>query len=266
VVAQLRRETDRIDALIAAKEHLLLLLSEKRKAVITSAVTRGIDNAPKMQDSGVTWLGEIPAHWEMWKLGQIGRVGNGSTPARDNEAYWADGTTPWLNSSVVNQEEVTSSQEFVTDLALRECHLAILSPGTVLVAITGQGRTRGQAVVLSIVATINQHMAFIAPNREQLDAWFLRWLLYAAYDFLRSISDDAGGTKGALTIEDVSNLRLPVPPLAEQISIVEHIARETAKLDNARAATERTLALLKERRAAVIAAVVTGQTDVGAAA
>ena len=266
VVAHLREETDRIDALIAVKERLLRLLSEKRRTVIASAVTHGIRGAAKMRDSGVAWLGEIPAHWEVWKLGHLGRVGNGSTPARDKQEYWVGGTIPWMNSSVVNQVEVTSSQEFVTDVALRECHLPMLSPGVVLIAITGQGRTRGRAVVLSIAATINQHLAFVAPNRDHLDAWYLRWVLYAAYDFLRSISDDAGGTKGALTLEDVSSLRLPVPPLTEQSSIVEHIARETAKLDNFRAATERTVALLTERRAALIAAAVSGQVDVGAAA
>jgi type I restriction enzyme, S subunit len=266
VVAHLRQETDGIDVLIAVKERFLRLLTEKRRAVIASAVTHGIDRTVKMRDSGVVWLGGIPAHWEVWKLGHLGIVGNGSTPARTKQEYWVGGTIAWLNSSVVNQEEVTSSQEFVTDVAMRECHLPVLSPGTVLIAITGQGRTRGRAAVLSTIATINQHLAFVSPNQDRLDAWYLRWVLYAAYDFLRSISDDAGGTKGALTCEDVSSLRLPVPPLTEQNSIVEHIARETAKLDNVQAATERTVALLRERRAALIAAAVTGQVDVGAAA
>jgi len=262
----LDRETARIDALIAAKERVLALLAEKRRALITRAVTRGLDPDAPLRDSGIPWLGEIPAHWETWKVGHLARVGNGSTPERDNAAYWSEGTFPWLNSSVVNQDEVTSSDQFVTDAALRECHLPRLQPGTVLVAITGQGKTRGQAVVLSMEATINQHMAFVAPDPNLINSWFLRWSFYRAYDYLRSISDDAGGTKGALTCEDVANLKIVVPPLDEQLSIVKHIARETAKLDALRATTERTIALLKERRAALIAAAVTGQIDVEEAA
>ncbi len=264
--AYLKSETTRLDALVAAKQRLIDLLAEKRKAIIATAVTRGRDPNVKLRNSGVPWLGEIPAHWELWKVGHVAKVGNGSTPERDKVAYWSEGSFPWLNSSVVNQEEVTSSDQFVTDAALRECHLPRLRPGTVLVAITGQGKTRGRAVVLSIEATINQHMAFVAPDPALVDAWFVRWSFYRAYEYLRSISDDAGGTKGALTCEDVAGLRIPVPPPDEQRTIVDHIARETAKLDAVRAATERTIALLKERRSALIAAAVTGELDVGAAA
>ncbi|MFB1480529.1 restriction endonuclease subunit S [Corallococcus sp. RDP092CA] len=266
IIAAMRAQAMGLDEVVAAKQRVLDLLAEKRKAIIATAVTRGLDPKVKLRDSGVPWLGVTPAHWELWKVGHLAKVGNGSTPERDKVAYWSEGSFPWLNSSVVNQEEVTSSDQFVTDAALRECHLPRLRPGTVLVAITGQGKTRGQAVVLSIEATINQHMAFVAPDPALVDAWFLRWSFYRAYDYLRSISDDAGGTKGALTCEDVAGLRIPVPPPDEQRTIVEHIARETAQLDAVRAATERTIALLKERRSALIAAAVTGQLDVGAAA
>ncbi len=261
----LDRETARLDALVAAKERVLSLFVEKRRALITRAVTRGLDPHAALRDSGLPWLGEIPAHWELWKIGHLAIVGNGSTPNRDNADYWAEGTVPWLNSSVVNQEEVTAADQFITETALRECHLPIVRPGSVLVAITGQGKTRGTAVVLSFAATINQHLAYITPNVDIADAWFLRWVLFAAYDFLRSISDDAGGTKGALTCEEVNGIQVPLPPLSEQRAIVSHIATETGKLDAVRFATERTIALLKERRAALIAAAVTGQIDVGGA-
>src|SRR5690606_33054768 len=137
VVSYLERETGRIDALIAAKEHQLDLLAEKRHAVISDAVTRGLDRAAPVRSSGLPWLGDVPAHWQIWKLGHLARVGNGSTPNRDNPKYWLGGSIPWLNSAVANQPEVTSSEQFITDLAFRECHLPLLRPGTVLVAITG---------------------------------------------------------------------------------------------------------------------------------
>ena len=262
----LDRETARLDALVAAKERVLGLLAEKRRALITRAVTRGLDPRAPLRDSGIPWLGEIPAHWGTWKLGHAAVVGNGSTPNRDNAEYWAEGSIPWLNSSVVNQEEVTASDQFVTPTALRECHLPLVKPGSVLVGITGQGKTRGSAVVLSFEATINQHLAFITPNADLLNAWFLRWALFAAYEFLRSISDDAGGTKGALTCEAVAALYVPLPPLNDQSAIVAHVSSEASKLEALRVATERTITLLKERRAALIAAAVTGQIDIGVTA
>ncbi|TAJ91532.1 MAG: restriction endonuclease subunit S [Gammaproteobacteria bacterium] len=255
----LDRETARLDALVAAKERVLGLLAEKRRAVITRAVTRGLDPRARLRDSGIPWLGEIPAHWEAWKLGHVAFVGNGSTPNRDNPEYWTEGVIPWLNSSVVNQDEVTASDQFVTPTAFRECHLPLVKPGSVLIGITGQGKTRGSAVVLSFEATINQHLAFITPNANLLNAWFLRWALFAAYEFLRSISDDAGGTKGALTCEAVAALYVPLPPLNDQRAIVAHVSSEASKLDALRVATERTIALIKERRAALIAAAVTGR-------
>jgi len=215
----------------------------------------------KLRDSGISWLGELPAHWDVWKVGHLARVGNGSTPERDNTDYWTDGSLPWLNSSVVNQAEVMTAEQFVTELARKECHLPLLYPGTVLVAITGQGKTRGQAVVLSIEATINQHMAFVAPNPALMAPWFLRWAFYRAYEYLRSISDDAGGTKGALTCEDVASLKIPVPPLEEQRAIVARLAHETTRLDALLAAKQRLLDLLAEKRKAIIATAITRGLD-----
>ncbi|MCY3787890.1 MAG: restriction endonuclease subunit S [Gemmatimonadetes bacterium] len=262
----LDRETARIDALVATKERVLTLLADKRRALITRAVTRGLDPNVPFRDSGIQWVGEIPEHWEVWKLGHSSSVGNGSTPNRSNATYWTDGTIPWLNSSVVNRHEATEADQFVTETALGECHLPLVRSGSVLVAITGQGKTRGRAVVLSFDATINQHLAYVSPDLSRLDPWFLRWTFLSAYPFLRSISDDAGGTKGALTCEDVANIRLPVPPIDEQRAIVAHVANETSKLDNLRAVTERTTALLNERRATLIGAAVTGQVGVESAA
>ena len=263
IVDYLDRETARLDALVAEHRRLLDLLDEKRVTLITSAVIRGLDRTVPFRDSGVPWIGEIPAHWELWKLGHVALIGNGSTPNRGRREYWEDGDVPWLNSSVVNRGEVTGAEQFVTRLAVRECHLPIVKRGAVLVAITGQGKTRGRAAVLSMDATVNQHIAFISSGGSRLSPWYLKWTLSAAYDYLRSISDDVGGTKGALTCEELANLRVPVPPAAEQRKIVEEIAARTQAIDELAAAAERTAALLRERRSALIAAAVTGRIDLG---
>lgn len=261
IVTYLNQEMARLDASLAETERLLRLLEEKRQALVTSVVTRGLNPGVPLCDSGIAWLGEIPEHWEVWKLGHIATVGNGSTPNRSRREYWGGGAIPWLNSSSVNLGEITAADQFVTKLAVRECHLPMVGSGSVLVAITGQGRIRGRAAVLSIDATINQHVAFISP-RMKVTAWYLRWVLHAAYSYLRSISDDVGGTKGALTCAELTNLRVPVPPGTEQQKIVGEILSEARLIDELADATRSSVVLMKERRAALISGTVTGQIDV----
>ena len=199
VVRFLDHADRRIRLYIRAKQKLIKLLVEQRQAIIHRAVTRGLDPNVRLKPSGPEPLGDVPAHWEMWQIGHMGRVGNGSTPSRGNSAYWADGTYPWLNSSCANHRSVTKAEQFVTDITLRECHLPIVPEGSVLVAITGQGKTRGKATVLRIEATINQHLAFITPKTSICSADYLQLALEGAYLHLRSISDDSGSTRGALT-------------------------------------------------------------------
>jgi len=262
IAAFLDHETAKIDALIAEQEKLIALLAEKRQATISHAVTRGLNPDAPMKDSGVAWLGEVPAHWKVCPLKLIARIGNGSTPNRDNPAYWGDEGFPWLNSSVVNQEEVSEAERFVTALALKECHLPIVEPPAVLVGITGQGKTRGMATRLAFTATVNQHLAYVKPDVGVLSEAYLLRAFEAVYQHLRTESEGAGSTKGAITCEQLGNLQIPAPELAEQQAIADFLDREIAKLNALKQDSERGISLLKERRSALIAAAVTGQIDV----
>lgn len=262
IAAFLERETAKIDALIAEQEKLIDLLAEKRQALISHAVTRGLKPDTPMKDSGSVWLGKVPAHWDARPLRYLARIGNGSTPSRDQPDYWAEEGFPWLNSSVVNQEEVTEARRFVTSKALEECHLPIVDPPAVLVGITGQGKTRGMATQLSFTATVNQHLAYIKPDVRQLSVAFLLRCLEAAYDQLRTESEGGGSTKGAITCDQLGRLRIPVPPPAEQEDIAAFLDVGCRKLDVLSAQAEHAIALLKERRNALIAAAVTGKIDV----
>lgn len=259
----LDRETARLDALVAEHRWLLDLLDEKRGALVTGAVVRGLNPTVSFRDSGVPWIGEIPAHWELWKLGHVASIGKGSIPNRGRREYWEDGDIPWLSSSVVNRDEITGAEQYVTRRAVRECHLLVVKRGAVLVAVTGQGKTRGRAAVLSMDATVSSHIAFISFRGSCLSPWYLKWTLAAAYDYLRSISDDVGATRGALYCEELANLRVPVPPAAEQREIVRSIASRTRAIDELAAEAEHTVALLRERRSALIAAAVTGRINLG---
>lgn len=266
IASRLDRTTASIEALVAKKTRFIELLREKRQALITHAVTKGLDEGVPIKDSGVEWLGEVPAAWRLPQIKFVARLGNGSTPARDNVAYWKDGHFPWLTSTCVNQTAIEAADEFVTNLALKECHLPIIEPPAVLVGITGQGKTRGMATTLHIRATINQHIVYLKPRLKAVCAEYLRYFMDSAYDALRFESDGAGSTKGAITLEQLANMRIPLPPIEEQLKILAHLNRATARIDILIAKTKRSIELLREHRTALITAAVTGKIDVRNAA
>jgi type I restriction enzyme S subunit len=162
----------------------------------------------------------------------------------------------------VNQGVITKADQFVTDLALRECHLPHVRPGSALVAITGQGKTRGTAAVLAIEATINQHMAYISPKTVRVSSDYLQMYLTAAYVELRTISDDSGSTKGALTCEDVKHFKVALPPTDEQDRLVCIVQQELTDIESTLMRIRREIDLLREYHTRLIADVVTGHLDV----
>ena len=267
-------QTAKLDTLVAKKRALIEKLKEKRAALISRVVTRGLppdaaraaglDPHPKLKPSGVEWLGEVPEGWEVRRIKTVARVGNGSTPSRENSEYWADGSYPWLNSSVANLEEVFEPSDTVTEAALQECHLPRITPPAVLVGITGEGRTRGMATTLRMEATINQHLAYVKPSEERCNVDYLRRVLDRAYLYLRNESEGGGSTKGAITCGQIANVQIPMPPLPEQRAIADYLDRETARIDELVAKVEEAIERLREYRSALITAAVTGRIDVRA--
>ena len=241
----LDRETAKIDALIAKQDALLAALDEHRAAAISSA-------APK----SLAALG-----WPLDKLGRRTRIGNGSTPSRENLDYWEGGATPWMNSSVVNQASAKEPSALVTDLAMAQCHLPLVKAGSLLVGLTGQGKTRGMATLTELNTTINQHLAFVEPSERHWVPRFLLWQLRASYGELRRVSDENGSTKGGLTCGDLASLKVAMPPLQLQTSMADQIDRETAGIDAVVGKVGVLTGRLRERRAALITAAVTGTLD-----
>ena len=266
IVRYLDHVDRRIRRYVSTKRKLIGLLEAEKQAIVNRAVIRGLDPNVRLKPSGVEWLGDVPEHWETFRVGHFSKVGNGSTPSRGNAAYWADGVHPWLNSSSVNQGTITRADQFVTDLALHECHLPRLRPGSVLVGITGQGKTRGMSAVLTIDATINQHMAFITPKTTRVSSHYLQMCLTAGYSELRAISGDSGSTKAALTCEDIKRFMVVLPPRDEQERLLSEVRREHASVDTDIARARRQIELLQEYRTRLIADVVTGKLDVREAA
>ena len=266
IVKFLNHVDRKVKRFIRIKRKLIALLEEQKQVIIHNAVTRGLDPNVPMKDSAIEWLGEVPEHWEVWKLGHFCKVGNGSTPSRGNLSYWLGGHYPWLNSSCANEDTVTHADQFVTAVALKECHLPIVPSGSLLVAITGQGKTRGKCTLLQIESTINQHLAFITPTNAFASSRFLQRVLDGAYRILRAISNDSGSTKGALTCSDLKNFRVALPLLAEQQSVLEYLDRESTIVDTTITRAQHEIELLNEYRTRLISDVVTGKLDVREAA
>jgi type I restriction enzyme S subunit len=215
-----------------------------------------------LKDSGIPWLGEIPEHWEVWRISRFAAVGNGSTPSRGEPRFWVGGTYPWLNSAQINRGQIDSADQFVTSTALRDCHLPKVKQGSILVAITGQGKTRGMSAVLAVEATISQHLAFITPRTPIASSDFLNLAMTAAYSQLRAISEDSGSTKGALTCEDIKRFHLPIPPEGVQVDLINCVKQQTDGILKSIARHEREITLLREYRTRLITDVVTGKLDV----
>ncbi|EKA62279.1 type I restriction-modification system specificity determinant [Janibacter hoylei PVAS-1] len=245
IVDYLDQETVQIDALVAKQEEFIGLLRERRRMVVPSVLTKA---AP---------VGHRPD-----KLHRRTRMGNGSTPRSGEDRYWLDGDIPWVNSSVVNRTQVLEPSKLVTRVAVKECHLPMVKPGSILVALTGEGKTRGAATILRIGSTINQHLAFIEPDERFWVPDYLLWLLRSQYDHLRRISSENGATKGGLTVGDLRALRVPMPELQQQHQLVKELEEVTARIDALIDKAEEHIALAKERRSALITAAVTGQVDV----
>jgi type I restriction enzyme S subunit len=256
----LDRETARLDALVAAKERLLGVLAEKRRAIITRAVTRGLDAHVPFRDSGIPWLVEIPAHWRLVALRFLVDVVGGATPDTGRPEYW-DGEIPWVSPKDMKQDEIADAEDHVSALALSASALQMVPAGAVLIVVRGMILAHSfPTAVTTRPVTINQDMKALFCG-EHLNPLFFCDFLRGTEKHLVSLADwSAHGTR-KLETEVLGRLQVCVPPLPEQRAIVAHIAAETRTLDDLRATTERTTALLKERRGALIAAAVTGGMD-----
>jgi type I restriction enzyme S subunit len=251
IVDRVSRQTARLDTLVAAKQRLIDLLAEKRKAIIAAAVTRGLDPKVKLRDSGVPWLGEIPAHWEIERARWLFRERDVRSTTGEEEML----TVSHLTGVTPRSEKDVNMFEAETNEGYKLCEPGDLVINTLWAWMGAMGTAPVKGIV-SPAYNVYEPGPRLAP--AYIDA-LVRLPMFAQE--VTRYSKGVWSSRLRLYPEGFFEVYLPVPPLDEQRAIVEHIARETAKLDAVRAATERTIALLKERRSALIAAAVTGQLD-----
>lgn len=252
----LDRETARLDALVAAKERVLGLLAEKRRALITRAVTRGLDPHAPLRDSGIPWLGEIPAHWETERARWLFRERDERSATGEEELL----TVSHLTGVTPRYEKDVNMFEAETTEGYKICIAGDLAINTLWAWMGAMGVSPLDGIV-SPAYHVYQPGARLEPGYVDL---IVRLPIFAQE--VTRYSKGVWSSRLRLYPEGFFEVFLPVPPLPEQREIVAGVSRETAKLDGLSTATERTITLLKERRAALIAATVTGQIEVEPAA
>jgi type I restriction enzyme S subunit len=263
IVKYLGHANARIDRAIAAKRKLIALLEEQKQAITSQAVTRGLDPSVPLKESGVPWLGQIPAHWDVNRLGRFARVFNGSTPSRTELRYWAPPDVPWLSSGKVNDYHIRNASEYISAAALKESSVSLVPAGSVVVGLVGQGKTRGKSAIIELNACINQNLAAVVVG-PLLDSTYLLHTLTAGYAELRSLG--RGGNQEALNCALLDGFRIPLPPVREQRSIAAYVDEQTVRSDDLSRRARREIELLREFKARLTADVVNGQVDIRAAA
>ena len=249
-------ETTEIDGLITAKQKLLDLMAEKRRAIVVEAVTRGLDPSVPLRPSGIDWLGDIPAHWEVERSRWLFTERDQRSQTGEEEMLTVShltGVTPRSEKDVnMFEAESTAGYKlcFAGDLAINTLWAWMGAMGTArvdgIVSPAYNVYTPGPRLLPDFVDALVRIPVFAQEvTRYSKGVWSSRLRLYP---------------------EGFFETWWPVPQLEEQQKIVEHISAETAKIDRLRTATESSIALLKERREALIAAAVTGQLEIPEAA
>ncbi|MCP4601595.1 MAG: restriction endonuclease subunit S [Proteobacteria bacterium] len=257
----LDRKTAAIDALIEKKQRLIELLEEKRQVVISRAVTKGLDPNAKMKDSGVPWLGEIPAHWEVRDLGQLVDVVSGATPSKDNLSYW-DGDIPWVSPKDMKRWVISDAIDHVTQKAVQVTTLKLIDPPAVLLVVRGMILLHSVPVaVTDAPVTINQDMKALIP-RIEISPLYLMYQLRALKTAVLSRVEESGHGTRCLRTELWRKLSLIVPSRESQTAICNYIERKLTEIDGLLSKTSMVIEKLLEYRQALITAAVTGKIDV----
>lgn len=256
-------ETSKIDALVTEQWQLIELLKEKRQAVISHAVTKGLNPNSPMKPSGIQLLGDVPEHWNSstlrWYCESI-RDGTHTPPPRSDGVHRLLSVRNIINGEfVLRDDDRTMNPDAFAELQ----RSYTVEPGDVLLAIVG-GTTGKSAVAPKLEnVTVQRSLAILRPRRTHLDSYFLNYWIQS--DSLQGKIRETAvkyAAQPGIYLDDVAGLAVPIPPITEQTKIVASLNAQTGKLKMLVAEAERAIELLQERRTALISAAVTGKIDV----
>ena len=258
----LDRETARIDELVAKKKRVIELMEEERAAFVAHAVTRGLNPSAPLKTSGVEWLGEIPAHWVVRRTKFAARLRSGHTPSRQHPEYWENCTIPWFGLADVwrirdgRAEYVSETAEKISELGLANSSARLLPKGTVILSRTA---SVGFSAIMGVdMATTQDFVNWVCGASLRPE-----YLLYV----FRSMQQEfgrltMGSTHQTIYMPDVGQFSMPIPPVLEQDEIVAFVRLRTKEIDALIGKVQGAIDQLREFRAALISAAVTGKIDV----
>lgn len=257
----LDKATAKIDTLIEKQTKQIELLKEKRQAVISHAVTKGINLNVPMKDSAVEWLGEIPEHWDLPKIKYFALTDSGGTPTSTNrEEYYDNGIYPWIRTTDLNNSELFSTPIKITQKAIKDTACNLIKSGSILIGMYGGAGTIGKHSLLRFTATINQAICSITPNKNVIPEYLHYFIqFYRPYWMIGAMGTRKDPNIGQDTI---NNRKVSIPPYAEQKLIINYLDEKTSKIDTLIEKSNKSIELLKEKRTALISAAVTGKIDV----
>jgi type I restriction enzyme S subunit len=257
----LDHETAKIDTLIEKQQQLIKLLKEKRQAVISHAVTKGLNPDVPMRDSGVEWLGKVPKDWTVCRIKQVAKLESGHTPDKKKDEYWVNCTIPWVSLNDSTQlkavDYITNTAYYLNDKGIENSSARKLPERCVVF-------TRDASIGLSAITTcemaVSQHVIAWVCNEQKVIPEYLLLVFYAMKDELDRYT--FGATLKTIGMPDVNKLTAAFPDVEAQKIISKQVFSEMKKFDLLVTKAEKAIEIIKERRTALISAAVTGKIDV----
>lgn len=251
ILTTLDRETARIDALVEKKNRFIELLKEKRQALITHAVTKGLDPNVNMKDSGIEWIGEVPEHWEVKPFFALVTELN-----RKNVGLVETNILSLSYGNIIQKPETRNMGLTPESYETYQ----IVESGEIVFRFTDLQNDKRSLRSAQVTQRGIITSAYMAGKPQSIDSTYFAWLM-RSYDLCKVFYAMGGGLRQSLKFEDVRRLPVLIPPVDEQSAITNTINAGTARIDALVEKTEQSITLLKERRAAFITAAVTGQID-----
>ncbi|MFE8663163.1 restriction endonuclease subunit S [Serratia nevei] len=240
-----------VDSTKARLEKIPQILKRFRQAVLTVAMSGELTEEWRKNNS------ILFSSWVNSNIGELAQVATGKTPKRTEVKYWENGSIPWLTSSSTGENYTEVAEQFITPIALKECTLKIFSPGTLLLAMYGEGKTRGQVTELKINAACNQACAAIICDKERIDLKFLKMRLIENYQETRKAA--AGGNQPNLNLNKVREIPVIVPQLPEQAEIVRRVEQLFAYADTIEKQVNNALARVNSLTQSILAKAFRGE-------
>lgn len=246
----------KIDNVVAIQQKRIELLKELKQSIITKAVTKGLDKNAKMKESGVEWIGEVPADWKIKRIKYLFKIYAGATPKTENNTYW-DGDIVWITPAdyKTNDKFVIQGERNITKEGYDSCNTQLVPKGSI---IFSKRAPIGTVALNGVELCTNQGCLSCVPKKvNSLYYYYVMSICTEMFDVLGT-----GATFKEISAEVFANVKLPVPPPTKQASIAAYLDKKCAAIDRQIAKIDKQIELLKEYKQSVITECVTGKRKV----